>query len=153
MPDQVIYAALPVPVAWPHQGTCDLCGGLGVTGERYEMPGDPGRPVLLLEVICPACHGCGSGDPEHADCDPRAHDYPEEFGADQDDDDDPSGEPPCPSCGGRTWNAWQGFSGAGDSAEMAVLRVPCGCSEPLLVTGPDRSALAPYPATSEPGLS
>lgn len=147
------YAALPITApAWTGPAPCEGCGGMGVTGERYEMPGTD--PVLLIDVICPRCTGCGNGDPEHRDCKPSAHaypdeddDYPDDYDLLDSDDDGQDQEPPCPSCGGRRWNALTGF-GAGaedDDAEVTVLRVPCGCATPLMATGPDPAVLAPYP--------
>lgn len=143
------YAVLPVTEpAWTGPGPCQGCGGLGVTGERYQMPGTD--PVLLADVICPQCGGCGNGDPEHRYCKPIAHvaDSADDLGAWGEDDDGPGQEPACPSCYGRRWNAVTGFTAGGavgEDEELAVLRVPCGCAAPLLETGPDPAALAPYP--------
>jgi hypothetical protein len=124
-----------------HARPCRACGGAGVTGDRYTMPVTPPK-VLLFEVICPDCGGCGNGDPAHAGCQPDWHAYP----GDQDDllddllddeDLDGLGER-CPSCGtGRGWYPIQGFTGEGDDVEMHVLRGLCGCSEPRLVRVPE----------------
>jgi len=146
-----LYAVLPIPAHPPYLRPCPACDGRGVTGDRYEMPTD-GGPILLVDVICPECGGCGNGDPDHADCPPDAHAYPDEYGTDDDpDDDDPrdddpgDGGPACYSCGsGRGWNAVQGIgqSDDGDPEGLAVLRVPCGCSADRLVVGFDPDALA-----------
>lgn len=126
------YAYLPPDQHPAYARPCPGCGGEGVTGDRFEMPGDPGRPVLLVDVICGQCTGCGNGDPEHLDCRPDAHAYPDDDGPDPDDDDGPHVHE-CYSCGtGRGWNAVQGFHGP--EPDMVVLRVPCGCSESRLVT-------------------
>lgn len=144
------YAILPITeFVWTGPGPCQGCGGIGVTGERYEMPGTD--PVLLIDVICPQCGGCGNGDPEHRYCKPSAHvDDSGDFGADEeeDEDDHQDQEPACPSCNGRRWNAVTGFTADGaidEDEELAVLRVPCGCAAPLLEIGPDPATLAPYP--------
>jgi hypothetical protein len=144
------YAILPITApAWTGPNPCEGCGGMGVTGERYEMPTDTG-PILLVDVICPDCGGCGNGDPEHRYCKPSTHAYPEDDYDAEDDEDNEDGqdsEPSCPSCNGRQWNAVTGFTAdvAPDDAELAVLRVPCGCATPLLATGTDPTTLAPYP--------
>jgi hypothetical protein len=149
------YAVLPIPEhpLYPHP--CAACDGLGVTGDRYEMPTTPGAPILLVDVICPECGGCGNGDPEHADCPPEAHAYPEDYsnstGEYDDDDQGDDGGPGCYSCGsGRGWNAVQGIgtSEGGDAEGLAVLRVPCGCSEGRLVLGDDPEALGAEAVTS-----
>jgi len=43
-----LYAALPVEPR-SYRRPCLACDGRGVTGERYEMPGDYG-PILLVEA-------------------------------------------------------------------------------------------------------
>lgn len=126
-----------------HARPCQPCGGTGVTGERYEMPA--GEHILLAEVICPACDGCGNGDPGHAGCKPEWHAEADDDGLypDYPDDEDEEGEegdgaPACWSCGsGRGWNAVQGFRGEGEDVEMLLTRVPCGCSESRLVEAGD----------------
>jgi hypothetical protein len=108
-----------------HQHPCPACQGSGLTGERYTMPA--GDYVLVIDVLCLACGGCGKGDPDHADCEAGWH-------ADPDDEHDEPGEPACWSCGsGRGWYPVQGFTGEGDDMKMRVLRMPCGCSESRLV--------------------
>jgi hypothetical protein len=142
------YAVLPIPEHPPYLRPCRACDGRGVTGDRYEMAGADGAPILLVDVICPECGGCGNGDPEHADCPPDAHAYPDDYtnstGEYDDDDQGDDGAPVCYSCGsGRGWNAVQGVgtSDDGDAEGLAVLRVPCGCSEGRLVLGDDPEAL------------
>jgi hypothetical protein len=138
------YAVLPLEEHPPYPQPCSGCDGDGVTGVRYEFPTDTG-PVLLCEVICPDCGGCGNGDPAHIACPPGAHAYPGEFPGDDSDAaafeawraahgddavpyDDDDGVP-CFSCGsGRGWVTVQGFSGEGEDCQMVLLRVPCGCS-------------------------
>lgn len=125
-----------------HAQPCQPCEGAGVTGERYEMPA--GEHVLLVEVFCPACGGCGNGDPRHAGCKPEWHadsGDDEESGFPDGDDPDGSSSPACYSCGsGRGWNAVQGFRGEGSDVEMVLTRVPCGCSEGRLVEVPEGSS-------------
>jgi hypothetical protein len=118
---------------------CQACEGLGVTSDRYQMPTAPaGERVLLIDVFCPACGGCGSADPEHRSCKPEAHADPEELGldleADEFEDLDEEAEEAldrCPSCQGRTWIVVLGFDQAAqegrDDGKMLQLRVPCGC--------------------------
>jgi hypothetical protein len=145
MPDGTRYAVLPLPAHPPYPHPCGPCNGAGVTGERYEMPpGTPGGPILLVDVICPSCDGCGNGDPAHAGCPRDAHAYPDEvdpYPVAYDDDEPEAG---CPSCGsGRGWNPVQGFTGGSGPYETAgyVLRVPCGCSESRLVLADDPAEL------------
>jgi hypothetical protein len=111
-----VVAFPPPVVAGP---ACPDCGGLGVTGGRYETATD--GPTLLVDVFCPTCGGCGSAG--HDDC-TVPHAWDDDFEPDIDDVD----EDACPSCQGREWNAVQGFD-PGTDAEPLVLRVPCGCTE------------------------
>ncbi len=60
-----------------HARPCQPCKGTGVTGERYEMPA--GEHILLVEVICPACDGCGNGDPDHPGCKVEWHADPDGY--------------------------------------------------------------------------
>jgi hypothetical protein len=145
------YAVLQVTV--PARAVpCGSCGGLGVTGDRFEMRGDHG-PILVCDVICKACGGCGNGG-DHQDCAADMHAWP----GDPDDgyadelaalDDECDGRDRCPSCvTGRGWNAVQGYTThaptieGGATAEDVTLRVPCGCAEARLITGADPAALA-----------
>jgi len=138
-----LYAVLPIAAHPLYLRPCPACDGRGITGDRYEMPTD-GGPILLVDVICPVCGGCGNGDPEHLACLADAHAYPDEHDDYDDDDYDDNGQP-CPSCGsGRGWNAVQGIGqdDDGDPEGLAVLRVPCGCSADRLVVGFDPDALS-----------
>lgn len=122
--------ALPAPDPYQGAARCQTCGGGKVTGVRYEFDPAGGSPkVLLADVICPGCDGCGRaihdgckpaehGDWPHGD----RHDYGDEDGEDE-------GEDVCPSCRGRRWWSCQGF--AGD--EVHYLRVACGCAADLLI--------------------
>jgi hypothetical protein len=99
---------------------CPACRGAGVTGGRYELHAD--GPVLLVEVVCPGCGGCGSADGDGRGCaGPHAWDDAP--------DTEPDGDP-CPSCQGREWDPVQGFAGVdpGGDADPVTLRVPCGCT-------------------------
>jgi hypothetical protein len=99
---------------------CPACQGSGVTGDHYHLHTD--GPVLLVDVFCPACGGCGSADGDHLDCaGPHAWDDAP--------DKQPDGDR-CPSCQGREWYAVQGFPGRnlGADADPVTLRVPCGCT-------------------------
>ena len=117
-----------------HSRRCQPCEGTGVTGERYEMPA--GENVLVLEVICGVCGGCGNGDPDHAGCKPDWHAYPYADGSEPLEDDEEGA--PCFSCGsGRGWYPVEGFRGEGDDMEMVITRVPCGCSESRLLEAED----------------
>jgi hypothetical protein len=123
-----------------HSQPCPACQGRGVTGLRYEMPtgaaADLQAPdvVLLLEVFCPACGGCGNGDPEHAGCKAAWHPDPDDDYLDGLEGEDEDAGPSCYSCGsGRGWYPIQGFTGEGDAAEMYTLRGLCGCSTGRLV--------------------
>lgn len=139
MPDFPAGARLMLSLeAHQHALPCPACQGSGVTGARYEMPSGP--YVLVVDVICPACGGCGNGGFGHPGCKPEWH-------AGGDDDEDPWGPvddgsdedgPACYSCGsGRGWWPAQGFTGEGDDAVMHILRMPCGCSQGRLVEVPD----------------
>ena len=114
------YATVAFPPPTVAGAPCPACQGSGVTGDRYQIKTD--GPVLLVEVFCPGCGGCGSADRDHLDCaGPHAW------------DDAPNKEPdgdPCPSCQGREWNAVQGFPGVDPDtdADPVTLRVPCGCT-------------------------
>lgn len=109
---------------------CPACTGTGVTGVKYEMTTSP-ENTLLVDVICPACGGCGNGDPDHSDCPRDAHAELDE--SDWDDDlvaDDFGPAAACASCiTGRGWNDVQAFN----DTEVWTLRVPCGCSTARLV--------------------
>jgi hypothetical protein len=83
--------------------------------------------VLLVDVFCPDCDGCGSADPEHRSCDPAAPASlkPEDCLNEGD------GER-CASCQGRGWVAVQGFggtdTGSDEDVTMCYLRLPYGCT-------------------------
>lgn len=111
------YATVDFPAPPVSETSCGRCGGVGVTGERYEMVTD--GPTLLVDVFCPECGGCGNGDPTHAACDPSLHAWDDEDWDDLDDE----GPDRCPSCDGRGWNAVEGFN----DQETVTVRVPCGC--------------------------
>lgn len=125
-----------------HAQPCAACGGRGVTGSRYEMQTGAAAElqapevVLLLEVFCVACGGCGNGDSEHAGCEAAWHPDP---GDDEMFDLDELGDPDdveqaCFSCGsGRGWFPIQGFTGEGDNTVMYTLRGLCGCATDRLV--------------------
>lgn len=145
-----------------HARPCPACQGHGVTGTRYEMPVSAVTDlqaldvVLLLEVFCAACGGCGNGDPDHAGCQPDWHPAAGDddgfdldgLADDHDDDVDPGdGEPACFSCGsGRGWYPIQGFTGEDDTAEMYTLRGLCGCSTGRLVPEGSQPASTTTPA-------
>lgn len=154
------YAVLPLPANPVYLRPCPACSGSGVTGDRYEVPTDSGV-VLLVDVICPECGGCGNGAAEHWQCPPDAHADPGderipvcECNGGPSCDCPDCGHPDCvyhdddqacPSCGtGRGWNAVQGVgtSDAGDPEGLAVLRMPCGCAEGCMVTSDDPASLA-----------
>ncbi|MFE9670683.1 hypothetical protein ACFYOK_29570 [Microbispora bryophytorum] len=117
-----------VPFADPTPADpCPPCKGKGVTGAQYSMPLDDDK-VMLIDVICGECGGCGST--VHDNCPPGTHaldggDYP-------DDDDLEARERAygCWSCGGRGWFVVQGFPPeAVAEDEILPLRAPCGCAE------------------------
>lgn len=125
-----------------HACPCPACQGSGVTGVRYDMPSGP--YVLVVDVICPSCGGCGNGGFGHPGCQPGWHagdgDDADPWNGVGDDDEDPGDEdgPACFSCGsGRGWWPVQGFTGEGDDAQMHILRMPCGCSQDRLVEATD----------------
>jgi len=121
------YAAVEFPPPTLAGPACQACEGLGVTGEQYHMPTGEHR-VLVVDVFCPECGGCGgASDPEHQDC-AGLHHWDDDRNLDDEDLDDAflNDEPVCPSCGGREWNAVQGFPDP--PTEIKVLRVPCGCT-------------------------
>lgn len=132
-----LHLPLPDPIT---DQPCPACAGTRVTGDLYQAPSDPGRPILLVDALCPTCGGCGRA--EHVGCLPSEHADPDEFGdsatLDDDFDDFDEGDPDadgyCHSCRGRRWWAcWAFPPDGGPDAEGMHLRMPCGCSEPLLV--------------------
>lgn len=116
-----------VPFADPTPATpCTACKGKGITGTQYSMPLDDN--VMLVDVICESCGGCGSA--VHDDCPPGTHalldgdDYLDER------EDAPDDERACWSCGGRGWWVLQGFPPeAAAEDQIVLLRAPCGCTE------------------------
>jgi len=122
-----------------HDLSCPACQGRGVTGVQYQMKPGGGDVVLLVDVICPECGGCGNGHPEHPGC--RDEWHAEDPDADEpgyDDSEDPDDEcdggPACWSCrSGRGWNTVLGFAGEGPDTVMYLLRMPCGCAESRMV--------------------
>jgi hypothetical protein len=130
----VVQVDFPPPPV-PDGAGCQACEGLGVTGQQYRMPTGQDR-VLLLDVFCPTCGGCGSADhtgcsgihPARLDEDPLGPWDEEDL-----DDDGLDEEARCPSCQGREWNPIQGFPPEGEQqgdGEVVVLRAPCGCTTP-----------------------
>lgn len=120
------------PYTGPNQ--CPQCaGGRYRTDFAATLPGDPGRPVLVCQVFCPRCLGCGRA--EHEQCTASEHADPEGVGLypagwdDDEDEDDVDDAEPCYSCRGRTWWPMQAF----DEQDVFYVRAPCGCSTPLLV--------------------
>jgi hypothetical protein len=118
-------SALYLPAPEPYTGAdpCALCGGRRVTGDRFLV--DAGAaPPLVVDVFCGDCGGCGRAN--HDDCDVTEHadvdrgEWPEE---------EFEVERTCASCSDRRWWACQSFN----EDEIAYLRMPCGCSTPLLV--------------------
>jgi hypothetical protein len=135
---------LPPPEPYTGPDPCPACGGDGVTGQRYEFDPSPraDTPVLVVDVFCPACLGCGQAG--HATCQPDQHadSYRDDFDRDEDYDDeddyhhDTDNNAPvsvCPSCRGRRWWCCQGFGGDPVGEVMHELRVACGCATELLV--------------------
>lgn len=122
---------LMLPEPDPVAGTdaCPACAGSG-TEAWYEMGEPEANAVLVCPVLCRKCRGCGRR--RHRGCEPQQHDDPEEFGYDPYDDGLNGGEDRCYSCRGRRSWVMQGF----DETNVYAIRVPCGCSEPLLVAAP-----------------
>lgn len=131
----LLHVPFPAPVV--DGECCERCDGAGVLAtNKATMDLGEGR-ALLVDVFCPACGGCGSGD-GHASCGDGVHTW--------DDDEDFEDELGwCPSCSGRGWNAVVGFGSGEDgpldaepddegSLQMAHLRVPCGCQEHRMET-------------------
>lgn len=121
---------LPAPAPYEGPDRCPDCAGAKVTGDRYEWPAeDTGKP-FVVDVLCPTCDGCGRAD--HIGCVPLEHG---EYDPDDpyEDDEEPT-EDTCPFCHGRTWWPCQGFPPDGDA--VLILRMPCGCAEPLMVEAP-----------------
>lgn len=119
---------LPPPDPYIGPARCPSCVGARFTDASYEMAS--GDVVLVVQVFCPTCGGCGRA--EHDGCQPQEHDDPEERGfdpADEFDDEDDEPATACFSCHGRGWWTCQGFN----ESEVLTLRMPCGCAEKLLV--------------------
>lgn len=125
---------LPAPEPYRGPDPCPGCAGQKISGEQVTLT--PGRRTLLIDVLCSLCHGCGSS--QHLNCRPADHgNFDPDNSPDNSPDDDPDDDPdnsleakPC--CGGRGWfpaTAW-----STRNPNLAVtLRVPCGCSEKLLL--------------------
>ncbi|MEV7264000.1 hypothetical protein AB0N38_10655 [Micromonospora aurantiaca] len=119
------YLRLPAPERYDGPDPCRRCAGARVLdGRTAQMSTD--AAVLVVDVICPDCDGCGRAthdgcrEDEHGTWD---HDY-------YPDDDTPAGEVNrCPFCAGRRWIgvlAWGAHT-------TYTLRMPCGCATDLLV--------------------
>ncbi|MFI6881118.1 hypothetical protein ACIBL6_47510 [Streptomyces sp. NPDC050400] len=108
----VVVVDLPAPDLGDSE-PCPHCHGRAVTGEfyahAYPQPTPQGATALLLDLVCPACRGCGLA--EHDTCTPGVHaddDPHDEADYLRDQYDDPDSEDaPCPSCGGRRFNYTQ----------------------------------------------
>lgn len=123
---------LPAPEPYTGSDKCSSCAGVGITGEKYEMPATA-IEGLIVDEICPECGGCGRCN--HEECDPKSHLDWDPADADYEEDDfDPSGETNCLSCHNRRWYPMQIFAADPDDQGRArTLRAPCGCAEPLMV--------------------
>ncbi len=139
---------LPAPEPYRGPDPCPGCAGQKISGEQVMLT--PGRRTLLIDCLCTLCQGCGSSQHLNPDDDPdnssdnSPDDDPDnspDNSPDDDPDDDPDNSPdddPDDSpdgklcCGGRGWfpaTAWS----TRDPNLAVTLRVPCGCSEQLLV--------------------
>lgn len=127
---------LPLPEPYTGPDPCPACHGVGFTGVRYTFDSEEPQattPVLLVDVFCPTCAGCGQA--EHVSCliDQHADSYRDVLNWDNADDEDDDGSV-CPSCQGRRWWCCQGFGGDPVGEVLHELRVACGCATELLVS-------------------
>ena len=129
---------LMLPLHAPYTGPrrCPKCSGTGVLdGVTVDFAVDDATAVMVCQVFCPLCFGCGRG--EHTECRADEHAEPEEVGMDPDgwydedtaDDAGVDETDRCFSCGNRRWWSMQAF----DQAAVYRVRVPCGCSSSLLI--------------------
>jgi hypothetical protein len=109
-----IRIPFPPPTLPPGADPCDGCLGLGVTGDSFTRPVGADR-MLLLDVVCPGCDGCGAAS--HEGCAPGVHALEDVVDRDG-----------CHLCGGRGWSAVPGWS-ANPDGETVLMRVPCACQE------------------------
>lgn len=121
---------LPLPEPVVGVDACRVCSGCGVEQWAVVFAEPDAGAELVCPVLCGSCHGCGRAG--HVGCVPRDHDDPEEFGLDPFEEDDDQAAQVCGSCRGRRWWPMQGF----DADGVYYVRVPCGCSEALLVAAP-----------------
>lgn len=121
---------LPAPDLYTGPNRCGSCLGAGVTGGRYQLVLNDDA-LIVVDEVCGECQGCGR-DP-HRDCQPNQHaDWePGDYDADGNDPEDQPADA-CRSCYGRRWYPVQGFN----DNRVTVLRMPCGCAEPLMVEAP-----------------
>ncbi|MFF4188191.1 hypothetical protein ACFYZ9_33850 [Streptomyces sp. NPDC001691] len=118
----VLLCDLPEPDLAGH-APCPACEGRGVTGEytvhHYDEPTpEHGAVGLLLDIMCPRCHGCGRAT--HDNCMP-IHTTDDPFEVDEylDGLADEQDEEPCPSCRGRRCNYVQAFREPGPDENAA----------------------------------
>lgn len=134
---EVTYWYVPLPSPQFSGEPCPSCQGEGVTSyfmdDKYEMTPVEGK-VLLVDVFCKDCEGCGSAKPDHIGCDHAIHEWisglelsidsdVEDVFGDEDTELQPGSD--CPSCHGHQWNPIHAFTPDGE--DEFVLRVPCGC--------------------------
>lgn len=138
---------LPLPAPELPGDPCADCTGAGVTGEVYRWPSGPDSPILIVDVPCLTCRGCGRAEHDEA-CEAPEHHGDREL-RDDDLDDDDAGEEheyACPSCHGRLCLLATGWRTGPDSEplddEVLTIRVPCGCTTDRLqpVTLQDETA-------------
>lgn len=111
---------LPLPPPYTGPDRCRPCVGRGVVGAPVRLKGRPthhGEPTIILaEVICPRCGGCGR-NPHHHGCTPPQHaDWRQP---------PPSG---CLHCADRGWWPMTAFDNSG---RVLRLRMPCDCAGEL----------------------
>lgn len=126
IPDTHVH--LPAPAPFEGAERCRACAGARITGMQLTwMPELRAPKVLIVDVLCPVCDGCGRG--VHDGCRPDEHAEPVDW-LDSMDDPDDEPDPPCFSCRGRRWLPVKAWTTGG--TDMYTLRVPCGCATDLL---------------------
>lgn len=121
---------LPGPAPYQGPDRCPSCVGAKLTGARYVFDPSAGasEQVLLADVFCPNCGGCGRAT--HDSCEPK--DHADWDPADLDEED--YYETACPSCYGRRWWVCQAFN----QTTVYNMRVACGCATDLLIPADDQ---------------
>ncbi|NJP33712.1 hypothetical protein [Micromonospora thermarum] len=126
-PDRHLHLPAPAPYEGPER--CRACAGARITGMQVTwLPEQQAPRVLVVDVLCPVCDGCGRAT--HDGCRPDEHADQDAWRDSMDDGEDDHDEPRCYSCHGLRWHPVLAWANGG--ADMFTLRMPCGCATDLL---------------------